>query len=160
MAANFALATVLMAAAGLGALGKAVLPDQRGGRDSLDAHRGHPVVVLVVDARRFGSARRWAEDLVTELPSVHLLMVADVNEERPVTLERIARVLARRVPEQAAVLIDMQRLWATELSLDTEVPNLVVFDRAGALVARFRGRYSDELAAELRHSVPLGETAT
>lgn len=137
----------------LGALGATRMPDQRGGADSLDAHRGHPVVAMVVDARRLGSVRRWAQDLVPAFPAVHFLTVADVNEERPVSVERVAKVLARRVPPEATVLIDMQRAWANELTLDTAQPNLVVFGPGGEIVARFRGRWSEALAADVRRTL-------
>lgn len=154
MAVQFLPATILLAlAAGLPALGTTLLPDQRGGHDSLAAHQGSPVVAVVVDARRLGTVRRWAEDLVRRFPGLHLLTVADVNEAQPTTLERVGAVLARRVPPQATVLIDMQRLWAREFALDTAAPNLLVFDAAGTPVARFRGRWSAALADEVAQRV-------
>jgi hypothetical protein len=146
-------ALLALLSASLGALGAARMPDQHGGSDSLDAHRGHPVVAMVVDARRLGSVRRWAEELVPAFPAVHFLTVADVNEPRPVSVERVAEVLARRVPPEATVLIDMQRAWAAEFTLDTAQPNLVVFGAQGEVVARFRGRWSASLAADVRRTL-------
>ena len=68
----------------------AQLPDQHGGSDSLAAHRGNAVVVVVVDARRLGTVRRWEQDLLTRFPKLHVLTVADVNETRPTTVERVS----------------------------------------------------------------------
>ena len=129
------------------------MPDQRGGRDSLAAHRGSPVVAVVVDARRLGTVKRWEQDLLTRFPGLHVMTVADVNETRPPSIEQVAAVLARRVPADVAVLIDMERLWAREFALDTAAPNLVLIDATGAPVAQFRGRWSAELAAEVRDRV-------
>ena len=147
---------MLAASAGMAALSDAQLPDQRGGRDSLAAHRGNPVVVVVVDARRLGTVRRWEQDLLTRFPKLHVLTVADVNEKQPTTVERVAEVLGRRVPAEVTVLIDIERLWAHELGLDTSAPNLVVFAPDGTLVAQFRGRWSPELAAEVGKSLTSG----
>lgn len=154
MAIHHLLAAVTLAAAsGMGALADARLPDQRGGSDSLVAHRGNAVVVVVVDARRLGTVRKWEQDLLTRFPKLHVLTVADVNETRPTTVERVSSVLAKRVPPEVAVLIDIERLWAHEFALDTAAPNLILFDAGGAVVARFRGRYSAELAAEVSGQV-------
>lgn len=154
MASHHLLAAVTLAtAAGLGALGDARLPDQHGGSDSLAAHRGNAVVVVVVDARRLGTVKKWEKDLLTRFPKLHVLTVADVNEKQPTTLERVSSVLAKRVPPEVTVLIDMERLWAQEFALDTEAPNLILFDGGGAVVGRFRGRFSEELAAEVGRQV-------
>ena len=147
---------MLAASAGFGTLGEAQLPDQRGGRDSLAAHRGSQVVVVVVDARRLGTVRRWEQDLLARFPKLHILTVADVNEKRPTSVERVASVLSRRVPAEVTVLIDMQRLWAREFELDTSAPNLVVFAPDGTLVARFRGRWTAELAEQVGKSLTSG----
>lgn len=136
-------------AADLAPLAAVELPDQRGGHDRLDAHRGQPVVVVVVDARRLATGGKWAEELVARDPALQVMVVADVNESRPTTLERVREVLARRVPERARVLVDMERAWARGLGLDTAAPNLLVVDAAGALAARFRGRWSEPLAGEV-----------
>lgn len=142
-------AIVLGLGAGFAALSATSMPDQHGGRDSLQAHRGAPVLVVVVDARRLGTVRRWEQDLLTRFPDLRVLTVADVNEPRPTTLERVQAALVRRVPAEVAVLIDMERLWARELSLDTAAPNLVLVDAGGAVVATFRGRWSQALADEV-----------
>ena len=148
------LGAALVGAAGLSGLAATPLPDQLGGSDSLAAHRGNAVVVVVVDARRLGTVRRWAQDLVTRFPKLHLLTVADVNESKPTSLERVASVLARRAPPDVPVLIDMQRLWALGLELDTSAPNLLVVAPDGALVGSWRGRWSPQLGDEV--SAALG----
>jgi hypothetical protein len=138
---------VLASGAGLAAVAGVTLPDQRGGSDSLAAHAGHPVVVVVVDARRLGTVRRWQQDLLTRFPDLRVLTVADVNESRPPDPARVAAVLARRVPPEVAVLIDLERQWARALDLDTAAPNLLLVGPDGALVASFRGRWSEAAAA-------------
>lgn len=154
MAIQNLFAIVLLGmSAGLAALSVTEMPDQRGGRDSLAAHRGNPVVAVVVDARRLGTVKHWEQDLRTRFPELHLLTVADVNEARPTSVERVAGVLSRRVPPEVAVLIDIERLWAREFGLDTSAPNLVLIDANGAPVAQFRGRWSAELAAEVGNRV-------
>lgn len=147
---------MLAASAGMTALSEAQMPDQHGGRDSLAAHRGNAVVVVVVDARRLGTVRRWEQDLLTRFPKLHILTVADVNEKRPTTVERVASVLGRRVPAEVTVSIDIERLWAREFELDTSAPNLIIFAPDGTLVARFRGRWTAELAAEVGKSLTTG----
>lgn len=149
------LAVSLALSSGLGTLGIQVMPDQHGGQDSLAAHRGHPVVVVVVDARRLGTVKRWEKGLLTRFPGLHILTVADVNEKKPASLGQVALVLERRVPKEVAVLIDMQRLWAEQLDLDTAAPNLILVDAGGDLVAQFRGRWTQELAAEVEQQVAL-----
>lgn len=153
-------ALALVGSSALSAVGGVVLPDQRGGSDSLDAHRGHAVLVLVVDARRLGTVRRWERDLLTRFPQLHVLTVADVHESRPTSLERVAEVLSRRVPPEVAVLIDMQRRWALELELDTAAPNLLLVAPDGTLAGRWRGRWSEALAEEVAAGIArLGGSA-
>jgi hypothetical protein len=154
MAIDQALAGVLLTAAlGLGTLSQLRLPDVHGETDSLAAHAGGPVVVVVVDARRLGTVRRWAEDLIGRYPKLQLLTVADVNEKRPTTVERVASVLVRRVPPDARVLIDIHRVWAREFDLDTSAPNLVLIDADGAMAGQFRGRWNEQLAAEVASAI-------
>lgn len=153
-------AVVLAAGAGLASVAGTVLPDQHGGRDSLAAHAGSPVLVVVVDARRLGTVRKWEQDLLGRFPALRVLTVADVNEERPAELGRVAAVLARRVPPEVAVLIDMERQWARALDLDTAAPNLLLVSREGELVARFRGRWSPEAAAPVVAGIAALEGAT
>jgi hypothetical protein len=138
-------ALILAAATALGTLADTRLPDQLGGSDSLAAHRGAPVLLVVVDARRLGTVRAWERALSGRYPGLDVVTVADVNEQRPPTLERVSEVLAGRVPVDVRVLIDMERRFATTLGLDTSAPNLIVVDPAGAVVATFHGRHEPGL---------------
>ncbi len=126
----------------LGALAEREWTDQFGGRGGLATHRGQPLVVVVVDARRLAQVRRWEEQLLTRFPDLPLVTVADVNESRPPELARVQAVLARRVPREVVVLIDLQREWARALELDTAAPNLLLVDQASRVTARFRGRWT------------------
>ena len=126
-----------------------VLPDQRGDRDSLSAHRGNVVVTMVVTARRLRNLKGWERDLRERFEEVEFLRVADVPEDPPVTYRDVADKLADRVPEEVAVLIDVDRRWANALGLDTDRPNILLIDRQGHLVARFRGRSEPELVEEV-----------
>lgn len=155
------LAALLLAAGGaLATVAGTQFPDQHGGSDSLAAHAGQPVVVVVVDARRLATVRRWEQELATRYPKLRLLTVADVNEEKPVELARVAAVLARRVPPEVAVLIDLERQWARALDLDTGAPNLLLVSPAGELVGRHRGRWTQEDAAAVIAQVGALEGVT
>lgn len=145
--ASLALATLLAAAApGAGAAGVAALPglaltDQYGASDTLGAHAGRVVIAFVVTAKRLRTIRPWERDLRELLADVDYVRVADIPAEPPVTHERVAGKLRLVVPPEVSVLVDMERAWATALSLDTSEPNLLVFNRQGQVAARFRGRW-------------------
>lgn len=124
----------------LGPLRDVSLPDQYGVEDCLGAHEGNVAVVFVVSAERLRSVKAWEESLRERFEELDTLRVADVVTNSPTTLERVASKLRERVPEGVSVLIDLDRLWATELELDTEEPNLFIVDARGALVAHYRGR--------------------
>jgi hypothetical protein len=85
--------------------------------------------------------------------------VADLPADVPVDPDRTALTLQKRVPPGVNVLMDFSREWATTYALDTELPNLLVFDADGQLTARFRGRWSAELAAQVAAAVPRQEAA-
>ena len=125
------------------------LPDQNGGSDSLAAHLARPVLLVVVDARKLGTIRRWEQALSGRFPHLDVVTVADVNEKNRPTLERVSEVLAKRVPAGVRVLIDMERLFATTLSLDTTAPNLVVIDPTGIPLTTVHGRYEPDLEADV-----------
>ena len=125
------------------------LRDQRGETDSVAAHRGTPTVAMVVTAKRLRNLRGWQRDLQARFDQVDYVLIADVPAEPPVTYERVAEKLGGRVPDGVSVLIDLDRAWATELELDTDRPNLLLFDAEGRLAARFRGRKQDALVEEV-----------
>jgi len=146
------LASILLAAAALGqapAVAGLELADQYGVTDSLDAHRDHVVVVMVVTAKRLRNLKGWEKELRARYDDLHYLRIADVPGEPPVTHEQVARKLAKRVPEDVPILIDIDRRWAEELQLDTGRPNLLLIDRDGRLIANFRGRMDPPLLEEV-----------
>ena len=147
--AAFVLLSVLATSAGsprdVGSLASLVLRDQRGRPDSLRAHRGHVVLVTVVHVKRLRKVRGWEEAIHERLGDrVQYLRIADVPRKPAVSYEDVATKLRDRVPDEVSVLIDLEQRWATSLGLDTDQPNLLVFDRAGRLVSSYRGR-PDEL---------------
>jgi hypothetical protein len=121
------------------AAAEAELPDQLGGSGSVAAHRGEVTVAMVVTAARLRNLKAWQRDLQERLEGVTFVLIADVPSDPPVTLERVVSKLGEKVPEEVPVLIDLERLWATELELDTGRPNVLLFDRDGFLVESFRG---------------------
>ena len=125
------------------------LLDQYGDEDSLAAHRGHIVVVMVVTAKRLRNIKPWEADLRKQVDGVEYLRITDVPEEPPGDVEQVAEKLRERVPDDVPVLIDMERRWATTLGLDTDRPNLLLIDARGRLVATFRGRYTPQLAVDV-----------
>lgn len=125
------------------------LRDQHGETDSLAAHRGEVVVVMVVTARRLRNLRPWEKDLRDRFPGLSFLRIADIPEDSPVTHEKVASKLVKRVPEEVSILIDLEGRWSRGLDLDTDRPNVLVIDREGRLVDSVRGRHEAELAARL-----------
>jgi len=123
------------------------LRDQFGNTDSLASHHGAVVVAIVVDVRRLSTIQRWGEELGNRYPELHFLNVAEMPAEGRVDIARVEATLQKRVPATVAVLIDIERRWATSYSLDTAAPNLLVFDREGNLAGQVRGRFSVERAA-------------
>jgi hypothetical protein len=126
--------------------------DQHGEADRLTDHTGEVVVVMIVTARRLRNLKALENDLRERYENVFFLRIADVPERPPVTREDVARKLDKRVPEEVSILIDIDRRWASELELDTEYPNLLLFDREGKFTAAFTGRAEPALLDEI-HTV-------
>ncbi len=125
------------------------LPDQYGAEDCLRAHEGRPVVVFVVSAERLRGLRPWEETLRERFGErVDYLRIADVATDGATTRERVAEKLRERVPEAVSIQIDLDRRWSAELGLATDLPNLLIVDARGRLVAQYRGR-RDPVLAEL-----------
>jgi hypothetical protein len=125
------------------------LLDQYGVAHRLADHTDQVVVVMVVTARRLRNLKALEKDLRESYEDVRFLRIADIPEEPPVTREEVARKLVKRVPEEVPILIDIDRQWARELELDTERPNLLLFDSGGRFVAAFRGRADPDLLGEI-----------
>jgi len=149
--------SLLLSTALLGALTVGQMPavaeidlfDQHGVADRLADHPDRIVVVMVVTARRLRNLKGLEQDLHERYDDLYFMRIADVPEDQPVTREEVAGKLDRRVPEEIPILIDIDRRWADELELDTERPNVFLFDREGRFVAAFRGRAEPELLDEI-----------
>jgi hypothetical protein len=150
LVAALILASTAAATAGdLGALSGLRLRDQYGAGDSLAAHRGRVVVVMVVDAERLRGLKAWERDLRERVEGFEVLRIAEVPLEPPTSYELVAAKLAEQVPEGVSVLIDLERRWAAELGLDASRPTLLLIDREGRLAATAAGRHEPALAAEV-----------
>jgi hypothetical protein len=131
------------------AVSRLQLRDQYGHEDSLAAHRGEVVVVVVVTVKRLRNIRPCEQQLRERFEEIRVLRIADVPDDSPATHESVAAKLGEHVPEGVSVLIDLDRNWATELGLDTGRPNLLVIDRDGRLISTFRGLCKPEPFAPL-----------
>jgi len=117
------------------------LPDQFGDVGQLGDHLGSVQVVIVVSAKRLRRIKPWERALREHYGNVPLLRVADVPRATEVEYEAVAAKLRKRLPDDINVLIDLEGRWSGEYALDTRVPNVLVFDTAGELVARHAGKY-------------------
>jgi len=142
-------AVVAGSAGGIDAVRSTELEDQHGNSDSLAAHRGEVVVVMVVTARRLRNLKPWERELRERFDRLVYLRIADVPSDSPADTESVAAKLQERVPDDVSVLIDMERIWATALDLDTDRPNLLLIDRDGELVTSIRGLCVPELVQPL-----------
>jgi len=135
--------------------------DQYGTVDSLARRAGAPVIALVVGIKALPLIEKWERDLTTRVPGIRFLNVVDLPIDVPgdvpgtvrVDLDRTAATLRKRVPAGVSVLMDPERQWANAFALDTALPNLLLFDAKGQLVARFRGRWTAALAEEVAAQV-------
>lgn len=125
------------------------LVDQYGAEDRLVDHLGRPVVVIVVTARRLRNLKAWERDLRARFDDLDIVRIADVPADSNASLNDVAERLRERVPDGVSVLIDMDRLWATALALDTSRPNLLLFGPDGALRSAHHGKHDEDLAIEV-----------
>lgn len=156
LALLLAVVTVAAPAAGgapIDTVGTIELPDQYGGTDSLAAHRGRVVLVLVVTAKRLRTIRPWEEDLRQRFDGLEVMRVTDVPADSKASPDEVAEKLRERVPDGVSVLLDLERRWATALGLDTGTPNLLVIGPDGALLDAFAGRHDPELADRVAASL-------
>ena len=65
----------------------------------------------------------------------------------------------RSVWSALAVFLERRTLVMLALGFAAGLPNLLVFDSAGQLTARFRGRWTAALAAEVAAAIPQPGTA-
>ena len=148
MASHLLLLLAVLAATAVAAQPPA-LADQYGTHIGLEDYTGEAVLAIVVSARKLRQVERWEQKLRAELPQLRSLRVADINEQPPPSHAQVATKLRQRVPEGVSVQIDLQSLWATNYSLDTREPCLLLFDSAHSVVAMYRGRAKDALVSEV-----------
>jgi hypothetical protein len=122
------------------------LRDQYGYPDTLAAHRGRVVVVMVVNAKRLRNLKPWSRELREHFDDLDTILIAEVPTDPPTTYERVVEKLGKRIPDEVSVLIDMESTWAQALDLDASRPNLLLVDRAGDLVATYHGSHEPDLA--------------
>lgn len=134
---------------------EAQLLDQRGRPDSIAAHRGGPLVLLVADVRRLRPLKGLEVDLRKRFPKLEFVRVADVPATPPTTYEKVVSRLRGRVPEEVGILIDMERTVARGLCLDTAEPNVVLLDAQGDVTQRFRGTVDAAFLARVSVGVEL-----
>jgi hypothetical protein len=121
------------------------LLDQFGSPGGLNGEGATLQVAIVVSAKRLRRIKPWERALRERDPVVPLVRVADVPTTTPTEYDQVAAKLRKRLPEDVRVLVDLEGRWASTFELDTSVPNLLVFDGGGTLLARHQGMYSKAL---------------
>jgi hypothetical protein len=130
------------------------LQDQFGRTDSLAAHDGQVVLVMVVTAKRLRNLKAWERDLRERVADLEVIRIADVpRSDPPVTREHVVDKLVRRVPDEVSVLIDLEGRWAQAFELDTARPNLLLFDRDGGLAGQYRGLHQATTAEQVARRI-------
>lgn len=121
------------------------LRDQFGATGGLASTAEELQVAIVVSARRLRRIKPW-EQAIRELDEdLPLVRVADVPQSAPAEFESVAAKLSKRLPEDVNVLIDLEGLWAAAFELDASVPNILLFDGRGNLLARHAGMFNEDL---------------
>jgi hypothetical protein len=123
--------------------------DQAGQTRRVTASNGSPTLVIIVTARRLRTVRPWQRAVLERWEDLQAVLIADVPSTPPPDYERVAKKLSQRVPEGVSVLIDIDRVWASEFDLDTSKPQLLVLDIDGELIYSLSGRWKPELEGEL-----------
>ena len=147
------LAGVVPAGASGAIAGPPPLADQNGKQDSLEAHHGHAVVVLAVSAERPRELPAWEAELRARFDGLDFIRVVNIPQHPGIRPEGVARSLRGKLPQDVSVLIDMDGVWASTYDLDTSEMNVVLFDRDGRLVARFRGRREAALTERISEEI-------
>ncbi len=134
------------------------LIDQFGETGGLATDAAGLQVAIVVSAKRLRRLKAWEQairEIDTEVPIVR---VADVPRTAPTEYESVAEKLRKRLPPDVNVLVDLQGVWAAAYALDVNVPNVLIFDGSGALLAvhsgMFKKSYAESLQADLQTPPP------
>lgn len=102
-------------------------------------------IAIIVSAKRLRRIKPWEQAIRRIDEQVPLIRVADVPQTAPTEYESVAAKLEKRLPEDFPVLIDLDGVWSRTFQLDSSVPNLLIFDVRGAVVARHAGMYTRKL---------------
>ena len=121
------------------------LKNQFGEASSLAQHLGEVQLAIVVTAKRLRRLKPWEREIRERYPDLALLRVADVPRSSPTEFARVAEKLRKRLPDDVAVLIDLEGNWAGYFDLDVNVPNILIFDREGELISVHAGMYKKSL---------------
>ena len=129
------------------------LRDQFGQTDGLVQDADGLQVAIVVSAKRLRRIKPWEQAIRRIDADVPVIRVADVPRSPPAEYDVVAEKLRKRLPEDLPVLIDLDGIWTETFDLDSDVPNVLIFDGRGGLLARHSGMYKgdqfDALAADL-----------
>lgn len=117
------------------------LKDQYGHTGGLAADASGLQVAIVVSAKRLRRIKPWEQAIRRIDTDVPLIRVADVPRTAPTEYDAVAEKLRKRLPEDLNVLIDLDGVWMKTFDLDTSVPNVLIFNGAGDLLARHAGMY-------------------
>jgi hypothetical protein len=145
---------VLLAVAGASSVSAAepaalTLMDQFGQRGGLADDVDGLQVVIVVSAKRLRRIKPWEEAIRQIDADVPVIRVADVPRSPPAEYDAVADKFRKRLPKDLPVLIDLNGVWAESLGLDTDVPNVLIFDGSGTLLGRHAGMYAKDQYAAL-----------
>lgn len=149
------LTFLLLTATGAGTadVSSLALRDQYGQSGGLTRGIDGLQVAIVVSAKRLRRLKPWEEAIRKIDADVPVIRVADVPRSPPADYDVVADKLKKRLPEDLAVLIDLDGVWTATFDLDVSVPTVLIFDGSGTLLARHAGMYRhdqfDLLAADL-----------
>ncbi len=130
----------------------AALYDQYARPVGLTTAAGEVQVAIVVSAKRLRRIKPWEVALRDRFPELVIVRIADIPGANAV-YEKVAATLRKRLPADVGVGIDLERSWAQRFELDTQVPNILLFDHHGELIARHAGMYKRDLFPPLEADV-------
>ena len=134
-------------------LARLALMDQFGAPGGLVNDADGLQVAIVVSAKRLRRLKAWEQAIRQIDTDVPIVRVADVPRTAPTEYESVAEKLRKRLPEDVNVLVDLEGVWAETYTLDVNVPNVLIFDGAGTLLAThsgmFKKSYAEALEADL-----------
>ena len=130
--------------------GQLALIDQFGERGGLATDADGLQVAIVVSAKRLRRLKPWEQAIRQIDAEVPIVRVADVPRTAPTEYESVAEKLRKRLPEDVNVLVDLEGIWAAAYALDVNVPNVLIFDGSGALLAVHSGMYKKAYADALK----------